>query len=264
MDEAFVGDSIALRRITDYLRTLAGVIADLTRLLQSLRDGVDPQLFYHTIRPWFSGVDSNTQGRGWIFEGMELDPSLKPPVELSGPSAGQSSLIHALDIFLGIDRYSHSNFPTRPRTRNPTEAEAEAKSVPAPATSAMGSAPPIPAVPFLIRMQSYMPRHHRAFLRHLSANPRPLRTLVQETSDAKLQEAYNAAVMALKVFRDAHVRIVAIYILSPSKSKGVGRCVGGGGGGEAPKGTGGTDAFKFVQGVRDQTAGALLNASSPP
>ena len=112
MDEAFVGDSIALRRITGYLHTLAGVIADLTRILESLRDGVDPQLFYHTIRPWFSGADSDTQGRPWIFEGMELDPSLKPPVELSGPSAGQSSLIHALDIFLGIDRYSHSHFPT--------------------------------------------------------------------------------------------------------------------------------------------------------
>ena len=72
-----------------------------------------------------------------------------------------------------------------------------------------------------------------------------------------MQEAYNTAVTALKVFRDAHVRIVAVYILGPSK-RGVA------GDGAAPKGTGGTDAFKFVQGVRDQTAGALLNAFSGP
>ena len=72
-----------------------------------------------------------------------------------------------------------------------------------------------------------------------------------------MQEAYNTAVTALKVFRDAHVRIVAVYILGPSK-RGVA------GDRAAPKGTGGTDAFKFVQGVRDQTAGALLNAFSGP
>ena len=102
-------------------------------------------------------------------------------------------------------------------------------------------------------MQSYMPRHHRAFLRHLQANPRPLRALVEQTDNDALREAYDAAVTALKEFRDEHVRIVALYILIPSRKAHSGESSHGG-----PKGTGGTDAFQFVKGVRDQTAGALL------
>ena len=102
-----------------------------------------------------------------------------------------------------------------------------------------------------------MPRHHRAFLRHLQANPRPLRALVEHAdadADAALRDAYDAAVTALKEFRDEHVRIVALYILGPSRRA---RVLEGGKEG-APLGTGGTDAFQFVKGVRDQTAGALL------
>ncbi|KAI0324741.1 Indoleamine 2,3-dioxygenase [Cubamyces sp. BRFM 1775] len=245
MDEAFVGDAIAVRRITTYLRALADVIRDLRQLLADVRLGCDPQVFYDEIRPWFKGADSDTKGRKWIFDGIDLDPTLEEPTELSGPSAGQSSLIHALDIFLGVDRYSHSHFPVG---RSQTSASSAA-------SSSSSSAPgPPPKVPFLTRMQSYMPRHHRAFLRHLQANPRPLRRLVEQSDDAALREGYDVAVTALKEFRDEHVRIVALYILIPSrKAAGADKVAG------APKGTGGTDAFQFVKGVRDQTAGALLS-----
>ena len=61
------------------------------------------------------------------------------------------------------------------------------------------------------------------------------------------------AFTALQEFRDEHVRIVALYILIPSRKAHSGESSHGG-----PKGTGGTDAFQFVKGVRDQTAGALL------
>ncbi|PCH39352.1 Indoleamine 2,3-dioxygenase [Wolfiporia cocos MD-104 SS10] len=256
MDEAFLGDSTAIRRITAYLHSLARVIADLTPILAAVREGCDPEVFYNDIRPWFKGADSDA-ARKWVFEGLERDPTLQEPTELSGPSAGQSSLIHALDVFLGVDKNTHSNFlaekpapasgPASPANPAPP---AQAPSAAAPTTT-FSSAPGTTSVPFLTRMQSYMPRHHRAFLRHLSASPRPLRTLVEAAGDAPLLEAYNAAVTALKVFRDAHVRIVALYILGPSKrARGLM--------GQPEKGTGGTDAFKFVKGVRDQTAGALL------
>ncbi|OBZ66264.1 Indoleamine 2,3-dioxygenase 1, partial [Grifola frondosa] len=234
MDEAFVGDTIALRRITTYLGALAGVIAELSQILGTLRQGCDPHIFYNDIRPWFKGADSDTRGRKWVFEGIERDPTLEQPAELSGPSAGQSTLVHALDIFLGVDRYSHSLFSTHGAARS---------------TATLGAASGTPAVPFLTRMQSYMPRHHRTFLRHLAGSPRPLRALVENAGNAPLRAAYDGAVKALKEFRDEHVRIVALYILVPSKREGK---EGG------PKGTGGTDAFQFVKGVRDQTAGALL------
>ena len=238
MDEAFVGDDLAVRRITSYLHTLAGVIADLDKLLLAVRDGCDPQIFYNEIRPWFRGADSDAaQGRRWVFEGIELDPELRQPLELSGPSAGQSSLIHALDVFLGVDQYSHASHVTGHS--------------PAGASSSSSSAPAKPAGAFLERMKSYMPRHHRAFLGHLQGNPRPLRALVETAGDAPLTAAYNAAVSALKVFRDGHVRIVAIYIVGPAR-----RTLDGD---QEAMGTGGTSAIRFVKSVRDQTASAIIS-----
>lgn len=234
MDEAFVGDEIAVRRITSYLHTLADVIGDLTKLLLAVREGCDPQVFYHEIRPWFRGADSDANAARWVFEGMELDPDLKEPLELSGPSAGQSSLVHALDIFLGVDKYSHASHITGKADQAPQPAPEPEKR---PAS-------------FLERMKSYMPRHHRSFLGHLQANPRPLRGMVETACDAKLTEAYNTAVSALKVFRDAHVRIVAIYIVGPSRRAGQT--------GDAARGTGGTSAIRFVKSVRDQTASAVI------
>ena len=147
---------------------------------------------------------------------LELDPTLEAPTELSGPSAGQSSLIHALDIFLGVDKYSHSNFSQFSTRPNPPPAAGAGGAAPT-WTAAFSSAPAKPTVPFLTRMQQYMPRHHRAFLRHLQASPRPLRTLVEQAGSAALTEAYDGAVTALKEFRDEHVRIVALYIVIPAR-----------------------------------------------
>lgn len=260
MDEAFVGDGIAIKRITSYLHSLAGVIGELTKLLLAVREGCDPQVFYNDIRPWFRGVDSDAQRRPWIFDGLEADPSLKQPTELSGPSAGQSAMIHALDVFLGVDRYSHAPHvtghqpsPSSPQPSSSSSPATTPSSSPEPASSSSPTSSTDqskPSTSFLTRMQSYMPRHHRAFLRHLSVNPRPIRTLVETSNDAFLKEGYNAAITALKIFRDAHVRIVALYIVGPSRK--------GGRPEEEQKGTGGTSAIQFVKSVRDQTQGALL------
>lgn len=114
-----------------------------------------------------------------------------------------------------------------------------------------------------------MSRHHRNFLHHLSVNPRPLRTLVTNANDLDLLEAYNTALQSLKEFRDAHMIIVALYIIGPAKRmragapKGVEDKVdaakGVDNGKELLKGTGGTDLVKFLKGVRDRTKGALIN-----
>lgn len=53
LDEAFVGDRLALKRITAYLRSLAASIEDLTEVMKTMRKGCDPAEFYHLIRPWF-------------------------------------------------------------------------------------------------------------------------------------------------------------------------------------------------------------------
>ena len=212
MDEAFVGDDIAFSRISSYLQSMAIVIDELTSLLLGVREGCDPQIFYGSIRPWFKGRDSDPTNRPWFFEGIDEDSQ---PKELSGPSAGQSSLIHALDIFFGIE---HNSVPSSQSWFN--------------------------------RMRHYMPRHHRNFLRHLSSNPRPLRALIEASNDSSLSESYNLAIEALKRFRDAHVRMVALYIVGPSRSDKV---VVASRTDSVLKGTGGSNLMTFLKGTRDDT-----------
>lgn len=264
LDEAFVGDALALTRITLYLNTLSTVIADLTRLLLGVRDGCDPEVFYHKIRPWFKGEDSSDSGRKWIFESI-AEWGLKAPAELSGPSAGQSAMVHALDVFLGVDQYSHAAHLTG-RSTPSTSSPDPSSSHPGPSTAYT------PKASFLDRMQAYMPRHHRAFLRHLSSLPPALhvRSVAHSAAAAHpdLLTAYNGAVYALKEFRDAHMRIVALYIVGPAAREQrrahddqKGRWLGDDDAeATALKGTGGTELVRFLKGVRDRTANAVINA----
>ncbi|KAF8176150.1 Indoleamine 2,3-dioxygenase [Mycena galopus ATCC 62051] len=241
MDEAFVGDDLAMRRITTFLTRLATVIDDLQTLLANVRDGCDPSVFYNAIRPWFRGADSDPAKRRWEFDGLDTDPSWTYPAELSGPSAGQSSLVHALDMFLGVDEFSHA-----PTGTGASSAQTKKSA-------------------FLARMQLYMPRHHRNFLNHLAMNPRPLRAIVVG-GDAELLGAYNAAVGALKRFRDYHIQIVTSYIIQSARlearEKGkVESEAAAAQGAQAPlKGTGGTDLAKFLKAVRDRTAAAIIES----
>ena len=221
MDEIFVGDNTALRRITSYLQKFSIVIKDLAKLLADVREGCDPEIFYHQIRPWLKGQDSGPAGIKWVFEGIDEDPTLVQPTELSGPSAGQNALIPAFDIFLGV---SHGKDPTSDR--------------------------------WLKRMRMYMPRHHRNFLRHLENNPRPLKALVEANKDHPgLLDAFNASVESLKELRDTHIRIVAIYVVGPARRaaerSGQSREAGA-------KGTGGTDAMSFVKSTRNNTTASKL------
>ncbi|KAF8911180.1 hypothetical protein CPB84DRAFT_1812630 [Gymnopilus junonius] len=173
MDEAFVGDDIAVRRITEF-----------------------------------------ASGKKWVFEGIEQDPTLAEPHELSGPSAGQSSLIHAIDTFLGLTGHSTS-------ANDDGEGFAH--------RFFLIYYYPLSKTAFLQRMQLYMPD-----------------IIVPAFTDSKdkeakkngaaILEAYNAAVMALKEF---------------PRGKGSKRNTSSP---AAPlKGTGGTDVVRFLKGVRDQT-----------
>ncbi|GLB40733.1 putative indoleamine 2,3-dioxygenase [Lyophyllum shimeji] len=224
MDEIFIGDQTAVRRIAEYLRTMATVINELKALLMDVRRACRPDPYYNEVRPWFRGEDSDVNKRKWVFEGLEEDPSLKTPTELSGPSAGQSSMVHVLDVFLGVDHQSSA-----PGKRS-----------------------------FMTRMQSYMPRNHRLFLDHLSSNPRPLRAFVMSSADAALHDAYNLAVVALKEFRDAHMIIATLYILGPARraAKQLEACNPSEKG--PLKGTGGTDLVRFLKGTRNRTTETII------
>jgi indoleamine 2,3-dioxygenase len=62
-----------------------------------------------------------------------------------------------------------------------------------------------------------MPGQHQSFLNALGSSANPLRELVVRTP--ALHESYDACVMALKNFRDAHMRIACLYVVSMSRSE---------------------------------------------
>lgn len=249
LDEAFVADSLSLRRIRHFLLRLARVIDDLARLLHDVRNGCDPSVFYWGIRPWFNGGDSGkdprTNEQGWIYEGVDEYGGRRKV--FNGPSAGQSSMIHSIDVFLGVDHAGRATSSASER-ENAT---------------------------FMERMQAYMPGHHRNFLTHLRnitfvdevgedwrektehvnddmdvdakekaekgphQERHPLRSLLATLDDQndedvamdsseerarrsavrKLQDAYNTTLTSLKHLRDEHMRIATLYIISQMRTK---------------------------------------------
>lgn len=202
------------------LKRLRTIIEELTKILHNVRSDCDPSEFYWGLRPWFRGADSGIPEKGWIFKGVKEDQvSGKDFVsEWTGPSAGQSTLIHSLDIFLDVD---HTE--TKPRTVKKEVGEKK-KGVQQDGT-------------FMERMLLHMPREHRNFLKFLrnlslvsdqdgSTSPphsdssfnagsfpnHPIRTLALKSK--VLSSSYDDALMALKSLRDEHMRIATLYIIS--------------------------------------------------
>ncbi|KAG6811816.1 hypothetical protein H0H92_005675 [Tricholoma furcatifolium] len=177
-------------KVTEALLQLARVFKGLKEALLSVREACNPDFFFRSIRPWLIGGDSNPN-RKWVFEGIERDPTLKEPTLLSGSSAAQSALIQTLDGFLGVEK---------PRLDGHIDTTSVSLSM-----------------PFAHRMRLYMPRRHREFLARLTATGSALRHFVTLANSSPLSDAYNAAIAALKEFRDAHMIIVTLYIIQPSK-----------------------------------------------
>ena len=158
-------------------------------------------------------------------------------MEWGGPSAGQSTLVHALDLFLGID-----HAPRRPSTKTQAKTEAAAVQVeeangtrveaPAAAAEVVDDKAALHKAPsdatFMQRMSHYMPGHHRAFLRHLeslhSLNPAApdshvlpsLRQLARQHPH-RLGPAYDQAVAAMKRFRDMHMRLATVFVVQQAR-----------------------------------------------
>ena len=87
-------------KISRDLHQVEALIRDLTDIVEGVRAGCDPHTFYWKVRPWLNGSDSSgPDSPRWVFEGIENSRSL----DTSGPSGGQSSAMHAIDVWLDID-----------------------------------------------------------------------------------------------------------------------------------------------------------------
>lgn len=258
LDELFLADEKALRRLTSYLRKLAAQIDKIGDITLSMMQHIDPEEFYHLIRPWFRGGDSVSPPQtgppaGWAYLGVEeaADGEAENTADrssygargrlYSGPSAGQSSLIHAIDIFLTVDHSAPA------QEGQPNEAT------------------------FVSRMKAYMPAPHRAFLTHLDNHPTPLRPLVEHYAESHpaLAKAYDGALDALKRFREKHMRIVSMFIVQQARrqpSERIRKLIGMDEEVqevqelrlEDMRGTGGSPLFKFLKRCRDNTTKAMI------
>ncbi|EJT53022.1 tryptophan 2,3-dioxygenase [Trichosporon asahii var. asahii CBS 2479] len=306
LDELFLADEVALRRLTVYLRQLAVQIDRVGDITLKMMTEVDPEEFYHLIRPWFRGGDgSGPDAPGWLFLGTSGDDSLGEAENMlsastyttedgeevrgrkfSGPSAGQSSVVHAFDVFLTVDH--------APRADEDSESIAVAGGTESPriilnssplvqhhhhddeddaplATPTEQSGGPVEAT-FLQRMLQYMPLPHRTFLLHLAAHPTPLRPLViaRANTHPELAEAYNEALAALRRFRDKHMRVVSRHIVQQARrppSERILKLLGREGevaekqedvSDDQLRGTGGTPLIRFLKRCRDNVSRAMV------
>ncbi|OSD08547.1 Indoleamine 2,3-dioxygenase [Trametes coccinea BRFM310] len=222
-----LADRSAIATVARDLERLVPIINELSDILQGARSNIDPHIFYWVVRPWWNGSDAS---RPWVFEGVSPYTSF----DLGGASAGQSSVMHALDIFLDVD---HGLKQTRQPSPSPENRRADTR--------------------FMEKMRRYMPAEHRAYLAQLQTQS--LRELVQRTPS--LRAPYNAAVEALKKFRDGHIRIGTLYIISQARSIPPASM----GGAEAfpqredrSKGTGGNPVGVLLKAGRDATQRTLL------
>ncbi|MGE4249683.1 MAG: hypothetical protein AB7F09_09835 [Parvibaculaceae bacterium] len=151
---------------------LDGVAADMDpvhRALTRMREWCDPHVFFHRVRPYLAGWPAP----GAVYEGVSDTPRIHV-----GGSAGQSSLIQALDAALGIDHGASS------------------------------------AGVYLRDMRRYMPVGHRRFVTDLERLS-GVRARAMAGTPA-LRTAYNAAVEEVDTFRRRHIGLAHDYIVKPS------------------------------------------------
>ncbi|OCH92108.1 Indoleamine 2,3-dioxygenase [Obba rivulosa] len=220
----------AIGKIASDLVQLKKIIEELTEIFRLIRTTLDPNVFYWVVRLWWSGAKNTPSKIEWLFEGVPNSAVL----DIGGGSAGQSSVMHALDIFLDVDH------------------KLEKKRTPAPSANNQKS-----ELGFMERMRRYMPGKHREYLEYISSMRPTVRDVAKQITT--LAEPYNDTVLALKKLRDLHIQIVALYVVTRSGSTPIPGIVPEPKDEEEPvRGTGGSAVSSLLKAGRDATARAVL------
>ncbi|KAM4746402.1 indoleamine 2,3-dioxygenase 1 [Anableps anableps] len=206
--------------VTKALDNISQSIQDMNDALKLMHVYVDPSVFYGIMRIYLSGwKDNPCMPKGLVYEGVQTEP-----MEYSGGSAAQSSLLHCFDELLGVKHEEKSR-------------------------------------DFLTRMRNYMPPAHRKLIQDISLQP-SLRSFVQQQANEDLSKAFDVCVSKLLALRSYHINVVSRFITVPaararqlrknsqdSEREMVSR---------APtsleeRGTGGSGIMTFLKTVRDKT-----------
>jgi indoleamine 2,3-dioxygenase len=175
--EAVESDDTAA--IISGLRFFAESLVDIGRLLERMDERCNPQIFYHTIRPFLAG-SMNMEAAG-LPNGVFYDEGNGKGSwrKYRGGSNGQSSLLQFCDAVLSVNHSRSGGFHTE--------------------------------------MRGYMPGPHAQFLDDIESIAN-IRSYVDSHQDnVELLEAFNEAVASLKRFRDKHIALVTRYIVIPSR-----------------------------------------------
>jgi indoleamine 2,3-dioxygenase len=157
----------------------------------------------------------------------------------AGGSAAQSSLIAALDVAFGVEHHRTGEKPSFIKIDATLPNDRYTKLPSMKPADELKSGTTSPLTPphfkrtnknaFLIAMRKYMPRPHREFLEDLeeAANIRPFILQLQQQNEVqegglseperRVIEVYNNCIHQLKLFRDKHVQIVSLYIVSQAR-----------------------------------------------
>ncbi|XP_068422766.1 indoleamine 2,3-dioxygenase 1 [Clinocottus analis] len=214
------------------LEDISQSIQDMTDTLKLMQVYVEPSVFYGIMRIFLSGwKDNPCMPKGLVYEGVQAEP-----MEYSGGSAAQSSLLHCFDELLGVQH--------------------EAKS---------GA--------FLNRMRNYMPPAHKLLIRDISLQP-SLKSFVQQQASERLNQAFQYCVTKLLTFRSYHINVVSRFITVPAararqlrqlrnqSQESEWEMISSAPTALEERGTGGSGIMTFLKTVRDQTKDTLLPETS--
>ncbi|PSN70151.1 Indoleamine 2,3-dioxygenase [Corynespora cassiicola Philippines] len=155
-------------------------LRDIGRLLERMDERCNPQVFYHTIRPFLAGsmnMEAAGLPNGVFYDEGDGKGSWR---KYRGGSNGQSSLLQFFDAVLSVNHARCGGFHAE--------------------------------------MRRYMPGPHARFLDDIEATAN-IRSYVDSHQDnAELLKAFNNAVAALSGFRDKHIALVTRYIVIPSRA----------------------------------------------
>lgn len=170
------------------LSTIEKSIKDAISVLQKMKDNCDPDYFFYHLRPFLSGwekVKTNSENQsitGVQLEGINTSDKITTH-SYKGPSGAQSSIIPALDAFLGIQHEINGMFRT------------------------------------LLEFQEYMPKKHSAFIKLLSKSK--ISDIAASTESEALKQARKDAIHQVELFRCHHIGLVHQFIFKPAEKIGL-------------------------------------------